>query len=271
MIYMKPLYILKIGGSVATYKNRSGFSVRKSLLKKIAKSIKEAQKKEKFDLVLIHGAGAAGHQLARKYRLQKGTGKNEKKQHGAFLSRFTNQKLNVAVAESLYRGGLKIVSVHTASAIVQKNKKIFHCDFGIIKKSLTEEFIPLLYGEMVFDEELGMSICSGDAIAAYLTKKLGAKKIFFASDTEGIFDKDPHLFKNARLAEKISLKDIEKKIKLSESHNVDVTGGMSGKIKNLKFVIGNQVEAVEIFNGLKMENYKKVFLGEKFPHTVIQK
>ena len=84
---MKPLYILKIGGSVATYKNRPGFSVRSSLLKKIAISIREAQKKENFDLILIHGAGAAGHQLAKQYGLQRGTGKNQKKMHGAFLCR----------------------------------------------------------------------------------------------------------------------------------------------------------------------------------------
>src|SRR4030042_2723874 len=193
---MKPLYILKIGGSVATYKNRPGFSARETLLKKIATSIKRAQEKEKFGLILIHGAGAVGHQLAKQYGLQGGTGKNNKKQHGAFLSRFANQKLDIAIAESFHKGGLKIASVHTASVIVQKNQKISHCDLEIIKKSLTEKCTPLLYGEMVFDERLGMSICSGDVIAPYLAKKLNAKKIFFASDTEGIFDKDPHIFKN---------------------------------------------------------------------------
>ncbi|HUD08677.1 MAG TPA: isopentenyl phosphate kinase [Candidatus Saccharimonadales bacterium] len=268
---MKPLYILKIGGSVATYKNRPGFSVRSSLLKKIAISIREAQKKENFDLILIHGAGAAGHQLAKQYGLQRGTGKNQKKMHGAFLSRFANQKLDIAVAESLYEGGLKIVSVHTASIIIQKNGKITKCDLKTIRDALDKECIPLLYGEMAFDEELGMTICSGDAIAPYLAKELYAKKIFFASDAKGIFDKDPHIFKNVRLIEKISIKDIEKNVELSNSHNVDATDGMRGKIKNIKNLIKKSVKSVEIFDGHKVQNYKKVFLSEKFPHTVIQK
>lgn len=254
-----------------TYKDRSGFSVRKLLLKKIADSIKAAQKKGKFELILIHGAGAAGHQLAHKYNLQKGTGKNEEKRHGAFLSRFENQKLNIAVAEALFKGGLKIVSVHTASTIIQKNKKISHCDLKTIKKPMVEGYIPLLYGEMVFDDEFGMSICSGDAIAPYLAKKLSAQKIFFASDTEGIFDKDPHISKNATLIEEISLKDVKNKARLSTSHNVDATDGMRGKIKNIESLLKNSTKTVEIFNGLKPEYYKKVFLGEKFPHTVIEK
>jgi len=268
---MRSLYILKIGGSVATDKNHSGFSVRSNLLRKMAKSIREAQKKEKFDLILIHGAGAVGHRLAHRYRLQKGTEKNKEKWHGAFLSRFTNQKLDVAVAEALYEGGLKIVSMHTASLIVQKKGEIISCDLKIIKEALNRECVPLLYGEMVFDTTQGMSICSGDAIAVRLAKKLKAEKIFFASDAEGIFDKDPHIFKNARLIEKVSLRDGGNKMELTGSHNIDVTDGMKGKMENIKKLIGKSAKSVEIFDGLKAKNYKKALLGEKFPHTLIQK
>ncbi len=245
--------------------------MRKSLLKKIASFIKTALKEKRIKLILIHGAGAAGHQLAQKYGLQKGTKGNEKKLQGAFLSRFANQKLNVAVAEALYQGGLKVASIHTASAIVQKNGKITNCNLKIIKDALNEEIIPLLYGEMVFDDNLGMSICSGDAIVSFLAKKLNAKKVFFASDTDGIFNKDPHIYKNAFLIKKLVIKDIKNKIKLADSHNVDVTGGMRGKIANIEDLMKKSVNSVKIFNGLNAENYKKAISNEEFPHTEIQK
>jgi isopentenyl phosphate kinase len=267
---MKPLYILKIGGSVATNKDRSGFSVRGSLLKKIGKSIKSAQKNRKFDLILIHGAGSAGHQLAREYDLKEGTGKNPKKIRGAILSRIANQRLNLSIFEILHSAGLFVAPVHTASAIVQKNRKISSFDLKTIKEALKGEYIPLLYGEMVFDEKLGMSICSGDAIAPYLAKKMGAKNIFFASDTDGIFDKDPHFFKNAKLLQEISLKGIEK-ISLSDSHNIDATGGMRGKLMQASEAIRGKNIKIEIFNGLRAENYKKILLGKNFPHTVLTK
>lgn len=265
---MKPLYILKIGGSVATYKDRSGFSVRRLLLKKIASAIKNVQKEKNFGLILIHGAGAAGHQLAKRYGLQGGVAESKKKWHGAFLSRFANQKLSVAIAESLYKGGLRIVSVHTASMIVQKKGRIANCNLRTIRDALDSECLPLLYGEMVFDKSLGMSICSGDAIAPYLAKKLKAEKIFFATDTDGIFDKDPHKNRNAKLVECLPLKNARGEIELTDSHNMDVTGGMKGKIKKLAG-LSESIKTIEIFNGLKPGNYKKALMGEKFPHTII--
>jgi isopentenyl phosphate kinase len=269
---MKPLYILKIGGSVATFKNKPGVSVNSSLLKKIALSIKEAQAKKDFNLVLIHGAGAAGHQLAKQYGLREGTNGDEKKLQGSLLSCVANQKLNNAIFEIFISCGVKIFPIHTASTIVQKNKKISHCNIGIIKESLSRNCMPILYGEMVFDEDLGMSICSGDAIASFLANKMEAEKIFFASDIDGIFDKDPHLNKDAELIEDIKLEDVlnDEKIRITGSHNVDVTDGLLGKIKNLGFKGANSLKSAEIFNGLDEKNYANILLAKKFPHTTIK-
>ncbi|MDQ1283947.1 MAG: isopentenyl phosphate kinase [Patescibacteria group bacterium] len=266
---MKPIYILKIGGSVATYKNRLGMSTRKTLLKEIGRSIKKALRKDSFGLILIHGAGAMGHQLAKKYNLAEGTGINPKKWRGALISRLVNNKLNVDITEILVSQGLRIAPVHTATAIIQKNKKIDHCDLEIIKEALCQGCIPLLYGEMVFDVELGMSICSGDAIAPYLAEKLGAQKIFFASDIDGVFTKDPHVYKGARLVKKINLKDVSRKASLTDSHNIDTTGGLLGKIQKLDAKFGNRLKSIEIFNGFQKDNYEKIFAGKDFSHTVI--
>jgi len=264
-----PLYALKIGGSVVTQKNRSGASIRKKLLKKIARAIKSATSKKKFQLLLVHGAGAGGHQLAKKYGLENGAGKDKKKWRGSLLSRIANQKLTSAIAEIFVKEGLPIVSVHTASVIIQRNGKIQNCDLDIIKEALQNNCIPLMYGEMVFDRKLGMSICSGDAIVPYLTKKLRAQKIFFASDIDGIFTKNPHLFKKAKLIEEATFDEIKEKARLSRSHNVDVTGGLGEKIEKLEALKNSSVKSVEIFNGLRVDNFSKVLAEKKFPHTKV--
>lgn len=269
---MKPLYILKIGGSVATFKNRPGFSVREDLLKKIALAIKKAKAKKDFDLILIHGAGAGGHQLAKKYNLSSGTNGDAGKFKGSLLSCNENQRLNNAVFKIFTTCDIRIFPVHTASTIIQKNKKISYCDTKIIEKALKSNCVPLLYGEMVFDEKLEMSICSGDAIAPFLAKKLKAQNIFFASDIDGIFDKDPHLFKDAKLVENIKIGEIlnNEKIKITGSHNVDVTSGLLGKIKNFGSNHSEFLKSIEIFNGLKEKNYENILLDKKFLHTSIK-
>lgn len=263
---MKPLYILKIGGSVITHKNKSGASVRVDLLKKIARSIKKAQEKKSFGLILIHGAGAGGHQLAKKYNLNDGARNIEKRWHGSLASRIANQELNNAVIKNFVSVGLRAVAVHTASVIIQSDKKISSFNTETVSQALSQNCIPVLYGEMVFDWKLGMTICSGDSIAPYLANKFHAKKVFLASDTDGIFNKDPYLNKNARLIEKINLKKIKEKAELSGSHNIDVTGGLSGKIEKM-----GRLKKTEIafFNGLKPENYRKIILGQDFKHTCI--
>ena len=123
---------------------------------------------------------------------------------------------------------------------------------------------------MVFDAALGMSICSGDAIAPYLAKKLSAQKIFFASDIDGIYTKDPYINKNAKLIMETTLGDISRDVQLSKSHNVDVTDGLLGKMGEFQTFWGTRLKTVEIFNGLREKNYKKILLEEKFPHTVIR-
>ncbi|HEX8973992.1 MAG TPA: isopentenyl phosphate kinase [Patescibacteria group bacterium] len=266
---MKPLYILKIGGSVVTLKDHPGFSVRKELLDKVADSLLLARKKGKFDLILIHGAGALGHSLAKEYGLDKGVGKSARKMHGALLSRNANQKLDNAICEIFNTKGLPVAPVHTASVIIQKNALISKFETGMIKEALEKNLIPVMYGDMVFDTKLGMSVCSGDAIAPFLAKKFGARKIFFASDIAGVFTNDPHFHKDASLIEEISLQEITSNAKLSGSHNVDVTGGLWGKIKKMESLKKTNVEFVEIFNGLEEGNYLKALTGKKFPHTKI--
>lgn len=254
---------------MATFKNKPGISVRKNLLRKIAKTIISAKKKKDFDLILIHGAGAAGHQLAHRYNLRDGAISNKQGWIGSFESRLVNQKLDISITEILTSAGLRITPIHTASAIIQKNKDISHFDIQPIKEALKWDCIPLLYGEMVFDTEIGMSICSGDIIAPHLASKLNVEKMFFASDIDGIFDRDPHQYKSATLIEKIELDQITKNAQLGKSHNIDTTDGLRGKISKLDTKYMGSLTSVEIFNGLKSSNFEKILLGGKFPHTII--
>ncbi len=270
----KPLYILKLGGSVITHKDRveasAGDSIRNLLVKKIARTLRKAIKKNDFQLILIHGAGSPGHQLAHKYKLKDGTKSDNKKLKGSVLLQNVNQKFDNAILKIFINNGINITPIHTASVIIQKNKKITEFYAGTLKKALENNCIPILYGEMVFDKALGMTVCSGDTIAAYLAKKLKIRKIFFASDIDGIFTKDPHSHKDAKLIEKIDLKNIEKDIKLTQSHNIDVSDGLRGKIRGFKGISSTSLDSIEIFNGFDEKNYEKILFNKPFRHTSIE-
>lgn len=264
-----PLIILKIGGSVATHKDRAGLAIRTALLKKIALAIRAARDERPLRLILIHGSGSAGHQLAHDFDLRHGTGTDPLKIDAALRSQRANQSLDAAIAEILVAAGLPVVPVHTASVIIQRDAKIHRFATDAVARALKHGQIPLLYGEMVPDTRLGFSVCSGDTIAVALAREFGADRIGFASDIDGVFTRDPHRFADATLIETTHISSLADRSDLSGSHNIDVTGGLGGKIEKLAPLRRSSIRQVEIFNGLHPAHYRHILLSVPFPHTTL--
>ena len=63
----KPLFVIKLGGSVITYKSHPTGKLRVKRIKEIAREIKQAQEEKNFNLILINGVGSYGHPVAKKY------------------------------------------------------------------------------------------------------------------------------------------------------------------------------------------------------------
>ena len=259
MIFMKKkTFILKIGGSVLTKKNVQRPSVRKKLLQEIVKNLKTLLASEQnIRLILIHGAGSGGHTIAHTYNLSNGVYNDPHKRIGALKVRRANQILNEKIFSTFLDYDIPVIPLHSGSLLATRKGNITYFSHTIIDLCFKNKSIPLLYGEMVFDEESGMSVCSGDLIAFYLAEKYNASRVLFASDVEGIYSEDPFKNKNASLIKDSSLKDLvkNKNITLSGSHNIDVTGGIYNKIQSLKNNISPSIQDVIIFNGLRPENF----------------
>lgn len=269
----KKVIILKIGGSVITQKHREGTFIRRTLLARIAAEIQATLKENpRICPIIIHGAGAGGHQLAKKYRLTENLEDDPNRWHGAFLTRQANQLLNLEIFKIFSRADFRVIPVHTASIITQRQKRVVSCSFEVIDQALAHGCIPLLYGELVFDEMLGMSILSGDTSAFFLAKKYQAEQVLFASDIDGIFNKDPHKNKDAKLIQATTLKELlaNKNVSLSRSHSVDVTGGLHNKIATLsRYSLPKSLKKVVIFNGLRPGTFERA-LTEKSEGTIIE-
>jgi len=69
---MKPLIILKIGGSIITDKTSNKPKVDYENLERISKEIKQGYDSDKINLILIHGAGSYGHNIVKRTGINKG-------------------------------------------------------------------------------------------------------------------------------------------------------------------------------------------------------
>ena len=255
------MFIIKLGGSVITDKSKEQ-CFKEDITNRLATEIKRANKES----IIIHGAGSFGHILAKKYDLNKGL-KNENQKLGFSLTHAMVQKLNSLVLNSLHRNNISAVSIPPHSIIKLDNHKPLRFDNFIFRDYLDLGFIPVTFGDVVIDETLGFSICSGDLLVELLAKYFKPEKVIFVIDEDGLYSSNPKIDKNAKLIHEIKLNDFLQLSTTLDSH-ADVTGGMGGKIKSIKFLAKLGIETV-LLNGNKPDRLYKVLMGEKVKSTKV--
>lgn len=268
----QPITVLKLGGSVVTRKDARGIHFRRSLIRRIGRSLARHIDKTGNRLVLLHGAGAPGHRLAQRYDLASGVQGNTNRREGALRSQIINQELHLIVMTALRESGLPVVTVQPSSVIRQLNGRISSIFMPPIRHALKFNLVPVLFGDLVPDETLEFSICSADASGAYLARALAAERLLFSTDVDGIYTRDPHRHRNARLIRKASLHSLlEGTAHLSVSHSRDVTAGMAGKLQTVaSYLKGGQTDKVVIFNGLVPTRYDQTLAETPGPRTTIE-
>ncbi len=265
------LIIMKIGGSLVTHKNRWMPTLCEDNLKRIAREIHEGieERKAKNDisLILIHGAGSYGHVLATLYKALRDNEYERKLLGFAEIQRLQNE-LNAMVCAHLQNYNIPATPVQASAMAVMENEKLVKMDISAIEGMLDVGLVPVLYGVPAYDRKLGGGILSGDEIMKYLATHLKPDRLIHVTDVDGVFDKDPKKYPDAKLIREITPENFDKLMKsLSGSTHFDVTGGMFKKIKELMEIKGVNAE---IINGRKEGYIKRVLLGETCLGTIIR-
>lgn len=250
--------LLKLGGSVITRK-RGWREADLGQIEALAKAVASAWKKSDRDWVIVHGAGSFGHPLVVKYGIGNGVKNAEQKRRFA-ITHEACVELSVLVTGALNSVEMPAVSIPPAIVITSKNRRIHSFNTKIIEDYLRTGYVPVLFGDMVPDLELGGSVCSGDQIIAYLGRT--AEKIVLATDVDGVFDE------KGGIIEKITSGNFaEISRHLKEPAEADVTGAMAGKIKELLELDTPSY----IVNGLRPDRVEALMLGKKAVCTEISK
>jgi isopentenyl phosphate kinase len=261
----KPI-ILKIGGSVITDKNGE-LAARTEVINRLAE---ETQKAGVKNLIIVHGGGSFGHPTAQKYGIKEGL-KDEAQKVGFAETHHVMTVLNGLVMDALVWHSIPALSIAPSCCVVTENGRIKSFEDTALKTLLKMRFVPVLYGDAVLDAKLGFTVLSGDQLVAYLAMKFGASKIVIGVDTDGLYDADPKVAKDAKLYAHLTLGELEKvKSKLGGSTAADVTGGMLGKIVELVPAVEQGIPVVMV-NAAKMNRVYKALIGEKVEGTVIEK
>lgn len=259
---MERLTIVKIGGSVITYKESRKPRIRRIELLRVAKEIRRAYLRFDSNLLLIHGAGSYGHEHVKKSGINEGIKTKEQLMDFAEVQRL-QIKLNCIVTQSLLENRLPAFPCQPSSCTVMKSKKIAEMGTRAIKGLLDAGLIPILYGVPAYDEDRGCSILSGDDIASHLAVALRAERVIFGTNVDGVFTDKPNR-PNAKLIDLVNSKNFDNvtKILLKSSTNSDATGGMLRKVLRAAEASVHGIESV-IVNASSPSALRRAIEGEK--------
>lgn len=259
---MTRLLIIKFGGSVITYKGSLAPKLRKDVINNLGKEISSIIKSGKYKVILVHGAGSFGHPIVKKHNLQNGMKTSVQKL--AYSKTMLNMlDLNRSILDTLILNKISPISFPPHAFAFQNNKKFKPYGVDLIKKSLELGLTPVLFGDAVLDNKLGCSILSGDVTVSYLAEKLGADKIIYLSDVDGIFESNPKVNPKAKLIKEVNSDNFKKVMELlsaKKTNNSDVTGEMRGKLISINQALRGKT--AYIVNGLKKGIITRVLKNE---------
>lgn len=241
----KEIVLLKLGGSLITDKD-TPYTPRLDKLKELALEIKTVlDSRPDLLLILGHGSGSFGHVAAKKYGTRDGlidptglkrpVGSDAEYWKGFAEVRFQAAELNRYVMESLFNAGAPAISFPPSSSMVSNDRRVIHHNSLAIRKALDVHLLPVVYGDVAFDEKLGGTILSTEDVFTFLVGQFCPSRILLAGIEAGVWEDFPA---RTKLVKQIQLSDYEKmRTEISGSASTDVTGGMKAKVEEMLALI----------------------------------
>lgn len=267
----KDLLVLKLGGSLLTDKS-TPYKLKEEIVDAVATEIKECIDLELIkNLVIVHGVGSFGHPPVLKYNLHKGFKDKEQLISMSKTQQIVND-LRMKIATKLLDKGIPVNLMHASSIVVGNKMVIVNHAFESLRGFLSLGMVPLIGGDMMYDNSMGFSVCGGDQIAVVLSHVLNAKLLMFATDVPGVYDQDPRSSPNAQIFKELNIKNIDQILKRLEKPDiVDASGSMLGKLRALVSTTDQIKEGLKvvIFSMNEKNTLKKYLKGEEVLLTEI--
>jgi isopentenyl phosphate kinase len=257
---MSDLLFLKLGGSLITDKTVP-FTPRMGKITEIASEIAESRRTHPdLSLVLGHGSGSFGHTAGRKYGTRQGV-RTVEEWSGFAEVWYQASELNRKVMSALASAGVATVAFAPVASVLARDGQVARWDLEPLHRALEAGILPVVYGDVVFDEVRGGTILSTEDLFTYLARELGPKKILLAGLEEGVWADFPARREIVGKITPESFNSIMKRV--GAGLGEDVTGGMESKVELMLGLVQSMPGmTAQLFSGEKSGQITKALEGK---------
>ncbi len=257
---MSELVFLKLGGSLITDKTVA-FTPRLEKMAGLAAEIAMMlQTRQDLSLVLGHGSGSFGHTPAKKHGTRQGV--NTPEQWAGFTEVwYQASTLNRFMLDALHAVGVPSVALAPVASVIARDGQVSRWDLGPLLFALKARMVPVVYGDVVFDEVRGGTILSTEDLFVHLARELRPQRILLAGLEAAVWADFPTRKAKVEHITPESFTRIKQGV--GAGLGADVTGGMESKVTQMLDLV-REIPGltVQIFSGEEPGNLEKALRGE---------
>ncbi|RPI96724.1 MAG: isopentenyl phosphate kinase family protein [Chloroflexi bacterium] len=271
---MKELIFLKLGGSLITDKTQP-YTPKLDVIEDVALQISTAfQAQPDLRLVIGHGSGSFGHVAATEYHTRDGfvpqppqlTGQEQDATEGGYWKGFAEvwyqaSALNRFVMKALHKVNLPAIALPPSANVIASDGKVSIWEMTSISMALASGLVPVIYGDVTFDEVRGGTILSTEDLFSHLARALNPDRILLAGLEAAVWEDFPARTRKIETITPESFSQVAGNIE--KAAGADVTGGMKSKVTQmLELVQQNHLLKIQIFSGAEPGNIVRALTGE---------
>jgi isopentenyl phosphate kinase len=257
---------LKLGGSLITDKDQP-YTARRDMIARIAAEIAASREANPdLQILLGHGSGSFGHYAAKDLGTRDHV--DSPQEWLGFQKVWSAaHALNQIVLEEMAKVDLPVISLPPSAAVSARGREPRQWSTYPIQSALEHNLIPVIFGDVIFDEELGGIIYSTEDLFLPLLPMLQPQMVLLAGKEPGVWADYPHNTRIIPLITPASYSDTSDAIRSSAS--IDVTGGMAAKVQlMLQTVQAYPDTTVYIFSGEEKGSISSALQGKNQGTTI---
>ena len=270
---MRELVFIKLGGSLITDKTKPYTPLLDVMDELALQIVTTLQSHPDLRLVIGHGAGSFGHVAASEYKTRDGYPQPSPLIHrerdtteenywkGFAEVWYQASSLNRYVMEALHKAGLRTIALPPSANVIASDGQVSVWETTPIRMALAVGIVPVIFGDVVFDEVRGGTILSTESLFNFLVKALHPDRILLAGLEDAVWEDFPARTRRIERITPSTFDDIKHGV--GQSASADVTGGMEAKVREmLELAQENPGLKIQIFSGVGPGNLARALAGE---------